>query len=80
MKTLDVCQKRVINYHKTKDPATGTPRPITQGKHVKKKTPEEQITAIKEHINSFPRVESHYCRAETHKEYLETDLSIKKNV
>ena len=78
LKTLDVCQKRVINYHKTKDPSTGAPNPITQGKHTKKKLPQADVEAVKMHINSFPVVESHYCRSRTQKKYLESGLSIRK--
>lgn len=33
---------------------------------------------IREHISLFPRVESHYCRKSTTKEYLHSDLSIPK--
>ena len=31
---------------------------------------------VNQHINTIPRIESHYCRAST--EYLEADLSIRK--
>lgn len=34
--------------------------------------------AITKHINRFPRVESHYCRASTSKEYLHSDLNLYK--
>ena len=30
------------------------------------------------HINRFPRVESHYCRKDTKREYLDPKLSIAK--
>ena len=30
------------------------------------------------HINRFPRVESHFCRATTTKEYLSSDLTVQK--
>ena len=33
---------------------------------------------IKSHINSFPRVESHYCRKSSTKEYLEANLNLTK--
>ncbi|CAG4996526.1 unnamed protein product [Parnassius apollo] len=35
---------------------------------------------ITEHINRFPRVESHYCRKSSTKEYLHHDLSLKKKI
>lgn len=34
--------------------------------------------AILSHINRFPRMESHYCRLSTSKEYLHPDLTISK--
>ncbi|CAH0553939.1 unnamed protein product [Brassicogethes aeneus] len=34
--------------------------------------------AMEKHIRRFPRVESHYCRANTTREYLHSDLSIPK--
>lgn len=33
---------------------------------------------IKDHINSFPRMPSHYCRSNTSRDYLESNLSISK--
>lgn len=39
---------------------------------------EEVVNTIREHINSFPRVQSHYCRANTQREYLESSLTLSK--
>ena len=36
----------------------------------------QTTTSITDHINSFPRVESHYVRKKTNKEYLEENWSI----
>lgn len=42
------------------------------------KMPRDQIDCAKAHIKSFPRVESHYCRADTAREYfLEENLNLK---
>ena len=38
--------------------------------------PQEIKDGIRVHINSIPRVESHYCRATTNKEYVAPGLSI----
>lgn len=38
----------------------------------------EKRTAIKAHLNRFPRVESHYCRKDSSKEYLHPDLTLRK--
>ncbi|XP_050298179.1 uncharacterized protein LOC126737353 [Anthonomus grandis grandis] len=40
------------------------------------KTPINLINDVEDHINSFPKVESHYCRARTEKEYIDGSLSI----
>lgn len=42
------------------------------------KTPEEQISLIKEHIESFPVMESHYVRQSSKRKYLDSRLSILK--
>jgi hypothetical protein len=34
------------------------------------------VKSVIDHINSFPRVESHYCRATTNRQYLDVNLSI----
>lgn len=39
---------------------------------------ETMKTLMKAHIDRFPRVESHYCRSETTREYLHPDLTINK--
>ncbi|RZF48681.1 hypothetical protein LSTR_LSTR015116 [Laodelphax striatellus] len=41
-------------------------------------TSSENINHIKNHINLFPRVESHYCRKDSRKLYLSPDLNISK--
>ena len=48
------------------------------GKHTKRKTPEATRQSIFDHINLFPRVESHYCRKITRKDYFEGSLNLKK--
>jgi hypothetical protein len=42
------------------------------------KTSDEKMQFIRNHIESFPRVESHYTRKDTKREYLGADLNIKK--
>ncbi|CAK1600206.1 unnamed protein product [Parnassius mnemosyne] len=42
------------------------------------KTPGEQIQEVKNHIESFPVIDSHYCRKKTTRKYLEPTLSISK--
>lgn len=42
------------------------------------KTSSAWIAKIKDHIESFVVMESHYCRKDTQRKYLEATLSIKK--
>lgn len=41
---------------------------------------EDDRQFVREHSKPFPTVDSHYCRKNTSRKYLEKDLSIKKNV
>ncbi|CAG9827554.1 unnamed protein product [Diabrotica balteata] len=70
--------RRISYFFENKYQITGTPKSNVHGKHMKRVTSGDQINKIKEHINSFPRMESHYCRANTSKEYLEQDLTLQK--
>ena len=54
------------------------PERLMQGKHRKHKIAEEKVQAVRDHINSIPKVKSHYCRADTSKEYLDSSLNISK--
>ena len=50
-----------------------------RGRHEPKhKLSRERYQFIKDHIESFPVIESHYCRADTKMEYLEPGLNIVK--
>ena len=42
------------------------------------KTGITEIEAVRSHIESFPKIESHYCRASTNRHYLDSQLNIKK--
>ena len=42
----------------------------------RKKCSEEVVNMVKRHIESFPHVDSHYCRKETTKKNLDSSLSI----
>jgi hypothetical protein len=39
-------------------------------------TPEEDVEFVMNHINSFPRVPSHYCRKDSTREYLGSELNL----
>ena len=51
-----------------------------RGKHHNRpfKVPEEAKNLVREHINMYPVIESHYCRKDTKRKYLEEGLSISK--
>jgi len=50
-----------------------------RGKHsAVNKTSTEVISKIKYHIEQFPTMESHYCRATSKRKYLDSTLSISK--
>lgn len=51
---------------------------LRQGKHPKKTIPDIEKNYVREHINSIPRVESHYCRMRTNKEYFDTTLNFSR--
>lgn len=68
--TLDVSQKRINNYYLTQHRTGGTPTHYLWGKHGNNVIPEEIKNGIRKHIRSIPRVESHYCRADTNMEYV----------
>lgn len=53
--------------------------PDKRGHHVPaNKTSEDLVARVKLHIESFPTMESHYCRKSTKREYLDPSLSIAK--
>lgn len=78
--TLDISQRRISYFHECmKDRNTGIPSSgERRGKNTKRKIPEDDKDLVREHIRSFPKIESHYCRSKTKKEYLESSLTLQK--
>lgn len=77
--TLDISVRRVYYFHMKKmNNHLNLAVTPGKGKHIKKQTPEEKIEEVKQHIKSFPTVESHYCRASTSCQYLPAGLSVTK--
>jgi hypothetical protein len=76
--THGISPHRISYYHeKKKDPMTGiNPEADLRGKGSVAKIPEAKKEKVRQHIQSFPRVASHYCRAKTNKEYLDPLLSV----
>nr|CAI5826453.1 unnamed protein product [Callosobruchus analis] len=55
-----------------------TPARSVQGKHTKHSVPEDAKQLIRDHIESVPKIDSHYCRADTTRQYMESSLNIAK--
>lgn len=51
---------------------------LNNSKKGRKKTENRLIEEVKDHITSFPCIDSHYCRASTSKKYLESHLNVAK--
>ncbi|XP_047144327.1 uncharacterized protein LOC124817910 [Hydra vulgaris] len=77
LSTLNISSHRVFYFHKfNKSLTTGTPLQSKSGKYVKKRLLEESKQVVRDHINLFPRIDAHYSRRKTHKEYMEGSLNI----
>ena len=58
---------------------TGQAQPDRRGRHapdINKST--EIVEGVREHIKSFPTMESHYARKNTSKRYLDANLNLRK--
>lgn len=73
--TLCISDKMIsYNWARSVDgvkPPTIRPPPAT-------KICDESMQTVSDHINSFPTVESHYCRSSTHRRYLDPSLNKSK--
>lgn len=79
LKTLSISERVVstVSQKLNKSPVISSDQ---RGKHLNRPhtIQREVLDCIKEHISMFPVVESHYRRADSQKQYLESDLSISK--
>lgn len=76
---LNISQRTIYYFFKNNfDPVVHAPIPSKKGKHVKKKTSEIQLQCVRAHIEKFPCVDSHYVRAKSEKQYLESGLTLMK--
>lgn len=79
LSTLDISQQRINYFHeKKKDSLTGIPAVSQQGCHPKKTISTASKDYVRLHISQLPRVESHYCRIDTKKEYLEGTMNLNR--
>ena len=74
LNTLNIDAKRIRNAHASGNPVS--PAPYKRGRHVKK-TCASLRASIRQHIDSIPVIESHYCRRDTNKVYLNGQLNLK---
>ena len=79
-KTLDLKIRSIQKYFSVHRGSLGIASvPDGRGRHSPpNKTPEWKKDVIRRHIESFPTMESHYCRAKTARHYLDSKLSFKK--
>jgi len=79
--TLDVKERAIRKYltsRKNQNVSIGA-LPDQRGRHQSKnKTPDWKTELIKQHISTYPCVESHYCRSSSNRQYLDSTLSIQK--
>lgn len=77
--TLNVNKGRIYYYfNQNKNKPTITPKVLLHGAHKKKVISEKQKQEVRDHINKFPVVESHYCRRNSKKNYLYQGLNVAK--
>lgn len=79
MKTLCISNGPIIEAMKNKDDYGNYSKKDGRGcRAPKNKTSLEVTQKVIEHINKFPKVESHYCRKKTKRFYLDAKLTIAK--
>ncbi len=76
LQTLNISKDRIY-YFSTKMNGHSTPNYL-HGKNVSNITSDYVKSLIRLHILSFPTVESHYCRRDTARKYLNPSLNISK--
>jgi hypothetical protein len=80
LRTLGISQQMVLTAHEK----IHTPGVVSQegrGKSEKSrsnKIPEQALDFIRQHINSFKTTDSHYCRKDSMRKYLDSNLNIQK--
>ena len=78
LSTLAVSQKMIYNVHEKKNPITGVVKADGRGKKCHSNVTKEHREIVIAHINSFPVIDSHYCRAKTNKKYAQPGLNIER--
>lgn len=75
--TLGINERTIRTVIKSKARGTGIVPTDNRGKHQNhKKIDEEILKSVRDHINSVPRIESHYVRKDTKREFIDGGLSV----
>lgn len=75
--TLGIGERTIRTIIQSKMSGNGIIPEDKRGKHNnRRKIDEEILQSIRDHINSVPRIESHYVRSETHREFIDGGLTI----
>lgn len=79
LSTLNISKSRIAYFHSNfKSNVNAEIRAPLTGHHIKKVTKDEVLDNVRNHIMSFPVMESHYSRRDSSKLYLEANLSKQK--
>ena len=78
LNTLDVGETFVRNCVKATDPATHIVAEQRKPEHGGRKLADEKVNLIKNHIKSFPVMESHYLMEQTKRKHLSSNLNLCK--
>jgi len=78
MATLDITIRMIWTILE-KQSETGATDSDHRGRKVSKGVLDDNLTrGIKDHINSIPRIESHYLRAQSTREFIKGDKTLKQ--
>ena len=81
LKTLDNSDNIVTYTLQHKRSPTNQPFSAADGRgrhEPSNKTDNSKLAGVREHINSFPRMNAHYTRADSNRQFLGTDLNISR--
>lgn len=74
-----LCISSKLVQHTLEKRRAGNDAHDSRGKHRPgNKMSSEMVSEVRQHILSFPRVASHYCRASSSKQYLQSNLTLRK--
>lgn len=75
--TLDITDRAIKTVVQKSSNKEGMLSLDNSGKHNSHKTVDSSVKeSVRQHINSIPRIESHYCRANSKRQYIEDGKSI----